>query len=80
MINASHEFEVMLGKALVDEDFRDLLYSDRAAALGGYQPSADETDLLDATTREAMDEAAEAVKQVTVGICANVCIPSDTGP
>ena len=35
----SKELREILAKAIVDKDFRDLLYTDRAAALASYDPT-----------------------------------------
>ena len=60
MTNPSPQFEKIVGRALVDKNFRDLLYSDRAAALGGYQPSDEETEFLDKTSQPMMEACTKA--------------------
>ena len=71
-------FQDLIGKALVDADFRKLIYSDRDQALQGYSLTAEEAKALDGITPEMMEEQAT---RVAGGMSPIVMMPSpDPGP
>ena len=48
----------VIGRALVDSDYREALYNDRDNALQGYTLSDDERATLDGIDKAALDNAA----------------------
>jgi hypothetical protein len=57
----SDQFHDLIGKALVDKTFRDLLFTDRTAALGGYQLSVEEIAYLDQIDQPALEARAQKI-------------------
>jgi hypothetical protein len=70
----SQQFHDLIGKAIVDKDFRDLLYTDRAAAIAGFQLSDVEIGYLDQIDRDILETEA---KKVASGLpAAIICAPA----
>ncbi len=61
----SPAFLELVGRALTDVDFRDLLYSDREAATREYSLTEIDEQSLDELTRERLEEQAEVMTHAT---------------
>lgn len=75
--NASPGLTELLGRALTDTEFRDLLYSDRDAAVRDYQLSETDLQALQNLSREALDEHAQqfaegSATEITIAIVIRV--------
>jgi hypothetical protein len=68
----SQQFLELVGRALTDEEFRDLLYSDREAATSEYSLTAIDEEALNEMTRERLEDHVEvmthAASNVTISI------------
>jgi hypothetical protein len=49
----------LIGRALIDEDFRELLYQDRETALAAYELSEGDVGALDRLQREILEQHAQ---------------------
>jgi hypothetical protein len=61
----SPQFLELVGRALTDTEFRDLLYSDREAATSGYTLTDVDEQSLDEMTRERLEEHVEVMTHTT---------------
>ena len=80
MSNGSSQggFQDLIGKALVDKDFRDKLFTDRPEAVKGFTLSPDEQQALAGLTKEQFEEQAA---KITAGQQAMmVMMPTPTEP
>jgi hypothetical protein len=82
----SKEVQAVLAKALVDKDFRQLLYTDRKKALAtfdaNYSLSADDAHFLDAVPQDKIEEIGQhAVALIAAAaVIANPPQPPATPP
>jgi hypothetical protein len=72
----SQQFLELVGRALTDEEYRDLLYSDRDAATSEYSLTAIDEEALNELTRERLESQVEvmthAASNVTISIKVSV--------
>jgi hypothetical protein len=67
----SQQFLELVGRALTDKEFRDLLYSDREAATKEYSLTAVDEQALDEMSEERLEDHAEVMTHeanVTISI------------
>jgi len=70
---ASPGLTELLGRALTDSEFRDMLYSNREAAVRDYQLTETDLQALQNLSREALDEHARqfaegSATEITIAI------------
>jgi len=71
----SSAFLELVGRALTDDQFRELLYNDRSAAVADYDLTEADEEALDQLTREKLEEQAEVLthsSQVAISIVVRV--------
>lgn len=75
----SKELREILAKAIVDKDFRDLLYTDRAAALASYdptyKPSVEDLEALDQIPKDKIEELGQ--HSVALAVAVAIVVKSD---
>jgi hypothetical protein len=78
----SKELREILAKAIVDKDFRDLLYADRSAALASYdptyKPSVEDLEALDQIPQDKIDELGQ--QSVALAVAVAIVVKSDPPP
>lgn len=60
---SQRELEAVIGRAIVDQEFRMELFADRAAALAGYELTEAEVAALRSVDAESLDACAFGVAQ-----------------
>jgi hypothetical protein len=60
---SKRDLEAVIGRAVVDEEFRLLLFADPNAALTGYELTEDEVVALKRLDAESLDACADIVAQ-----------------
>lgn len=73
--SVSSDFLELVGRALTDEQYRDLLYSDREAAVEDYRLTEIDNEALDQLTRDKLEEQAEVLthsSQISISIVVRV--------
>ncbi len=58
---ASHTLKEIIGQALVDREYRELLFADRARALTGFELSHADRAALERLDRETLESQASAI-------------------
>jgi hypothetical protein len=77
LATASHTLKEIIGQALVDRDYRDLLFDDREQALTGYELSHEDTAALERLDRESLESQAT---KVGTGELVVMIVPPEPGP